>query len=114
MEDKRFLMLMCNFLNNTGGYIDKESVIWLVCFLAPSLDYDDVKSKISDEDVKLLSDEVECDNKENFYTRVIDLTIRIKRVILENTLHEIQKHISYHHYVMIKELIDKEIENIEV
>lgn len=108
MEKEKFLIQMCNFLNNTSGRIVQEELKYLCQYYDTRLDYDDLNRLITQCDVDNVSNIVENDDDEMFIRAIKDICYRVKRVILEDSLYDIGRLVDDKTRLEIREILEKE------
>lgn len=108
MNKEMFLKQMCNFLNNTTGRIEKEELIYVCYYYNNQIEYEDYNRLITQQDIINMSNLVENDNQNLFIMGINDITTRIKRILLEDSLYTISKLCKDETYQTIKSLIESE------
>lgn len=83
MENKQvfnYIEIVCNFLNNTQGNIKEYQIVELIKVIQCG-EYDtlEILPFITEEIVEQLSEDIECDNYKDFYTKLSNLSHEIER-----------------------------------
>lgn len=76
-DSYNYCVVVCNYLNNLKGYIEKEEIenlLWCV-FGIPSENIH--KDLVTNEDILKLSADVECDEDKDFYEDLYEIYKRI-------------------------------------
>lgn len=107
MEKVKFLIQMCNFLNNTTGRIEQEELKYLCHYYDVRIDYDDLDRLITRCDVDNVSNIVENDDDELFVKAIKDICFRVRRIILEDSLYDIGRLVDDETRLKVREILEK-------